>query len=341
MGYQMDVSSNNATSSVNSIRRLLEVTGRSKVNSGELLATAGIDPMLLEMPNVRIANRKMSYLTRNAIRKSGNDALGLHIGELTRPGLFDILGHIAMCCGTLKESMEKMSRYIQLIGDCDRIIVDVKEDYAVIRYKPVNLPSDYQKTCAEIAMASLLVYGRWLTERNILPVEVHFQHSQPGYLSEYHRIFGSQISFNQPETQLILNRSVLDYPLNQANPELLTTLVRQADVKLIQLGHRESVSEQIETVLISEERLADSDINHIAGNLLMSVRTLQRRLRDEKTSYRQILDRVRNRAAKRMLLEKALPLEEIASLLGFASTPSFIRSFKRWNGTTPGGFQRR
>jgi len=332
--------SDNTTSSVNSIRRLLEVTGRTKVNPKDLLIAADIDPFLLKTANNRVPNSKISHLTRNSIERTGNVALGLHIGELSRPGLFDILGHAVMCCRTLRESFDITARFIPLIGDSDRMTVTMERDYAMITYEPVNLLPDYSKTCSEIAMASLIVNGRWLTERKIKPIEVHFQYAQPAYMSEYRRIFGSAISFEQNETRLILERGDLDYPLNQANPELLSTLIHQAEEKLAGLSTRQSFSDQVAELLAPEIKRAEPHIGTTAEKLMMSVRTLQRRLREENTSYQKVLDQTRNQAAKRLLHEAFFSHDDITSLLGFSSTSSFFRSFKRWNGLTPGEFLR-
>ncbi len=245
-----------------------------------------------------------------------------------------------MCCRTLRESFETTARFIPLIGDSDRMTFTMARDYAMITYEPVDLLPDYTKTCSEIAMASLIVNGRWLTERKIKPVEVHFQYAQPAYMSEYRRIFGSAISFEQNQTRLILERGDLDYPLNQANPELLSTLIHQAEEKLASLSTQQSFSDQVAELLASEIKSGEPHIGTIAKKLMMSVRTLQRRLREENTSYQEVLDLTRNQTAKRLLREEFYSHDDIASLLGFSSTPSFFRSFKRWNRLTPGEFMR-
>ena len=77
-----------------------------------------------------------------------------------------------------------------------------------------------------------------------------------------------------------------------------------------------------------------------AEKLKTSERTLRRRLSEENTSYQAILDEVRLELAREYLLETALPLHEIAALLGFSEPGNFTHTFKRWVGVTPNIFRK-
>ncbi len=71
----------------------------------------------------------------------------------------------------------------------------------------------------------------------------------------------------------------------------------------------------------------------------MSERTLQRRLREEDTSYQAVLDRTRHYLALDLLGGTDLPLDEVASRLGFAEPSAFYRAFRKWQGNTPGRYR--
>ena len=60
---------------------------------------------------------------------------------------------------------------------------------------------------------------------------------------------------------------------------------------------------------------------------------------DLKTSYREILERVRCARATRLLLETQLPILEIALSLGYTEHPNFTRAFLTWTGHTPNSFR--
>ena len=74
-----------------------------------------------------------------------------------------------------------------------------------------------------------------------------------------------------------------------------------------------------------------------ARALVVSERTLHRRLAAEGTSLRGLLDETRRELAQEMLDADRQPVKAVASALGFASTRSLHRAYRRWTGTTPRG----
>jgi AraC-like DNA-binding protein len=71
----------------------------------------------------------------------------------------------------------------------------------------------------------------------------------------------------------------------------------------------------------------------------MSVRTLNRMLAGEGTSYRHLLDQLRHELASRHLANPHISIGEVAFLLGFSELSAFYRAFKRWSGRTPAEFR--
>jgi AraC-like DNA-binding protein len=67
----------------------------------------------------------------------------------------------------------------------------------------------------------------------------------------------------------------------------------------------------------------------------MSSRTLRRRLDEEGTSFRSLLEEVRQALAEELLATGGLSLEEIAERLGYGEVSNFIHAFKRWKGVPP------
>lgn len=73
----------------------------------------------------------------------------------------------------------------------------------------------------------------------------------------------------------------------------------------------------------------------IAGKLMLSKRTLQRRIDAEGPSFQRILDRTHTDLAVHHLEHTALTVGEISFLLGFSEPNSFYRAFRAWTGATP------
>jgi AraC-like DNA-binding protein len=73
----------------------------------------------------------------------------------------------------------------------------------------------------------------------------------------------------------------------------------------------------------------------VSSKLFISSRTLKRKLQEAGTSFQQLLDEQRRRAALRLLENPELGIQRIAELLGYKDPPSFTRAFQRWCGKTP------
>jgi AraC-like DNA-binding protein len=87
--------------------------------------------------------------------------------------------------------------------------------------------------------------------------------------------------------------------------------------------------------------LPDSaDAEHVADALHMSTRTLQRRLAEAGTTFRDVLDGVRSGLAESYLTDTTVSIPEVAFLLGFSDQSSFHRAFHRWTGWAPGRWRR-
>jgi AraC-like DNA-binding protein len=74
----------------------------------------------------------------------------------------------------------------------------------------------------------------------------------------------------------------------------------------------------------------------VARTLHLSVRTLQRKLASEGTTFREVMEAARGQLAQAYLSDPRVSIGEVAMLLGFSDASSFNRAFRRWTGESPG-----
>ena len=67
----------------------------------------------------------------------------------------------------------------------------------------------------------------------------------------------------------------------------------------------------------------------------MSVRSLQRRLKDEGLTWQQLIENTRRVLVERHLRQPGMSITQLAFLLGFADVSSFSRAFRKWYGASP------
>jgi AraC-like DNA-binding protein len=73
----------------------------------------------------------------------------------------------------------------------------------------------------------------------------------------------------------------------------------------------------------------------MADTLHIGTRTLRRRLKEDRTTYQQVVTDFRIAMAKRYLDETTMPANEIALLVGYADPANLYRRFQQATGKTP------
>jgi AraC-like DNA-binding protein len=115
-------------------------------------------------------------------------------------------------------------------------------------------------------------------------------------------------------------------------------LQQQCQLLLAKLSRQSGLVDDVRRVLLARPGLFPT-IDRVAEKLDVSARTLRRRLAEEDTTFQRVLDEVRFGLATEYLIETPLPVQEVASLLGYSDPGNFTHAFKRWAGTSPSDFR--
>jgi AraC-like DNA-binding protein len=97
----------------------------------------------------------------------------------------------------------------------------------------------------------------------------------------------------------------------------------------------------VQALLVERLSSGEPDPEAVARALGMSLRSLQRRLEDEGTSFKEVLAATRRELACDYLQGGRTSVTEVTFLLGFADTSSFARAFRRWTGESPSEWRER
>ena len=162
---------------------------------------------------------------------------------------------------------------------------------------------------------------------------VVFAHRPGVPLSRYREIFDCDVVCQQSGNGVIFPKAHLEQVLDSGNP-----LIRDAVERFVaHLVHRNplDLAHQIEELIARQLADGGCTLANIARQLAINERTLQRRLEAQRICFFDILDRVRQSQAREFLAQSALPLSEVALLLGYSEQRSLSRACRRWFGTTP------
>ena len=172
------------------------------------------------------------------------------------------------------------------------------------------------------------------------PTGVTLQRARPNdnATAIFNAFFNAPVSFGSDTDSLTFNTASLNTDLPTSNAELA---YHNDKIVADYLARFDSsrLSERVRTIFI--ERLVTGKFSEeqIAEQLNLSLRSMQRRLRDEQTSYQQLLDETRLELALQYINRTSLTVAQIAPLLGFSDSSNFNRAFKRWLGISPSKYR--
>lgn len=326
--------------SVGLTRAILEALRMLAVPDPEgLLPLAGIDPALLEKPENRIPFEQQQSLWALAVERAGDAAFGLHFARCIQPMSFGLLGYMVMNCATIAECLEATVKYQFLAGQGGEFSLLRGGQGACLCYNPVNPDHPVTQHRVVAMLAANASFGRWLIGEPFGANRVEFTHGAPANAAEYEEFFRCPVVFGASRNGLHYGDQVLALAVPNASEDLLLLLAERADRLLGNLSHSSAIAARIATLIATQLDNAVPDRSLIASQLGMSQRTLQRRLRDEGTSYQAVLDNTRHYMALELLRNTQIPLSRIAGQLGFAEPSAFYRAFKKWEGATPGQYR--
>ncbi len=310
------------------------------VDCRSLFAQLGLDYAALSDPDARFAQDAMTRLWHLAVQASGNPAIGLNMAKIQRPSAFNVVGYAVMSSRNLLEGFARLVRYQRIIAEgADISFHPTPEGYEMLlAIHGDRLPSARQS--AEASLAHSLAFSRWLTGKPLRPRLVSLMGAAPENLQPYQEVFQCPLKFDAEHYALLFDRADLDAPLPSANEALAQLHDRFAGEYLARFSGTR-VTHQARQVLCRLLPQGEPKREAVAQALLLSERTLQRRLQDEGTSYQHLLDDTRRELASQYLGQANLTLLEISYLLGFSDPSNFFRAFRRWFNTTPGEYRTR
>ncbi len=118
-------------------------------------------------------------------------------------------------------------------------------------------------------------------------------------------------------------------------------LIEQAEKYLRSLNTGDNIAAQLKRMLADLMASGEANADAACRSLMLSRRTLQRRLKAERTSFQKVLQEVRADLAVRYLSDMRLKSLDIAMLLGYSNICSFTTAFKSWYDIPPAEYRQK
>jgi AraC-like DNA-binding protein len=118
-------------------------------------------------------------------------------------------------------------------------------------------------------------------------------------------------------------------------------LTDQAERYLRSLYKQDDIAGELKRKLADLMARGEANADAACRALKLSRRTLQRRLKAEKTSFQKVLQEVRAVLAVNYLSDARLKSLEIAMLLGYSNISTFTTAFKSWYDMPPAEYRQK
>lgn len=307
-----------------------------KVDPKTVFAEAGLDFSTLQTRDRQEA-RNMQQVWRLATKYTGDDAFGITFAKNMNPMILHGLGFSWMASDSLLDAFMRLVKYYRLITTAGGVELTEQKDVYRVRYL---LPEQGSPAPASLdaALAVFLQFCRFTKGSDMSPVKVELQRSAPKNQQAFLSYFNCEVQYDCDYNSLYFSKELLEASLPTANPELARAN-DQVVIDYLRKFEQSDLVSKVRGIIIECLPSGTPSQDKVAQEVHMSARTLQRKLVEKKTSYKALLDEVRQELAKQYLREKGRTIGEVTYLLGFSEPSNFTRSFKRWTGITPAEYQ--
>lgn len=315
----------------------LKIIESYDIDPEPLLRKLQIDPVRIEDPNARFNYTKIDQLWLEAVTLADDPSFGLRAAKYWHPSQMGALGYAWLASSSMHTALNRFARYMSILTEGATLeISEIGDDLSVqLNYKAI---SKQQPTRTDSFMAMLLAMCRANCGEDFHPTTIYLTHSEPEDSSEFYALFECSIHFGALENRFNLSKNLADKHLISSNPRL-AQLNDQIIIETLAKLDKSHVVEQVKVEILNQLPSGNITDISVAKALYMSLRSFQRKLHTEGTTFKTLLNELRLELARKYLQDSSLPLIEVAFMLGFAEYSSFSRAFKRWTGIAPSDFK--
>lgn len=313
-----------------------ELVGQLGGQSDALLHQVGLDSGVLLQPDATLDHTKVIQLYELAVRALDAPDFGLRLASLQYTGVLGPIALMANHAATVRDAVQAVIRHFPYHTTDTTLSLEVDEGSPTARLLfSSNLPENCpRRQNNELILGVAVHFLRDLSAETGKNWQAHLTHLRGLTTAHYRRHLGCKVLLGQARNELIFPSEMLDRPINNSQPQLAQAAKRFVDHEMRRFPL--DLAKQVDALVSRKLTIGSFGLTDVAPLLNMSVRTLQRRLKQQGSDFGDIVDTARRKRAYELITLGALPLGQIHTLVGYEDQSSFIRACQRWFGTSPG-----
>jgi len=309
------------------------------IDANKLLKEAGLDLSTVSDPMARYPAHQGLAFWQTAVHEIGEELIGIDVALQFVPLNFNALSYALMASENLAQMYLRLARYAHIITDAADVRFTMEAGAGRLSFmgdpRLLDAVDDMTRwSIFDYALLAIVRGSRMLFGREFQPLEIRMQRQKPVNHAKLERVFRCVPIYGCEDNAIIVDLSTLEKPLSYANLEVVKASEDAMDryrSHWSDPGLVDHLAAVLKELLPSGEPRQED----VAQRLDMTLRTLQRRLGEAGTCYRDVLNDTRHGLAAAYLRSQQYSVGEIAFLLGFSEVSAFTRAFRRWTGASP------
>lgn len=310
------------------------------VSPADVLSAARLPARLLDVPGQRLPIPEYFALWQAIADVSADSSIGIRLATSVKADLTEPLFLAILSAADVAGALDVLARYKRLLNP-EQLDLHADEGGGArtVTYRwPAGTPS-LPRALVDAELTFVVEMCRRATRvPGLSPRAVHLPAAILPAGTEHAAFFRCPIHLGVAAYGLTFDAVDCARPFLTHNPQLSAALLPylQASVPAPPRG----TIARVRTAISERLRGRRPTVRAVAKDLAMSDRSLQRALQENGTSFRELLDDVRNDQARGYLTTTVFTDVEIAFLLGFEDPTSFYRAFRGWNHMSPAEYRR-
>lgn len=321
---------------------LCDVIKQFGLDEQSIIADMGVTRSELLRPDSRITMKMGHIASQRATALAGDLGLGMAYAQALKVTLHGSVGLVAMTSPTIGAALNAMSSFIALRAPFFKAAFATSEQEMVVSLDPtLEMDAPIRTFMTEAILIGITIMSEQLLGRTLKQTRVEMTGPEPPYYQKFKAVLPVPVVYDCPKCCV------------RAPIELYHAVPQLADPAAAELA-RQQCELEYQQLFPAQERFSDKIVRHlqnsakgralptqeeVARRFHLSSRTLKRRLQEDGTSFRELLEQEQKQRASQLLLETDLDISEIAYQLGYRDVGNFSTAFKRWTSKTPRAFR--
>jgi len=325
--------------------RPLTVSATWLVGVIEELTRQGVEPSLLGAawaqqledvaPTRQLQLVQVRRLWQRAMQLSKDPLLGLKVGVALPLQAMNVAALVLMHSSSLRQALAHTIRLQQLVSNSGRFLLEpAPNNGAQLVYHVTPSPVAMHPAQIDSLFAAYmrLLYSCMSPGRR--PTRIELPGTDSNLAARYQAYLECPVALGVEQARVVFDAELLDLPWQAADPTLLRIVLARAEVLLKTQGRSDTLVDYV-AAAIAAQGFSEANCDSVARSLDLSRRTLQRRLAERGSSFRQLLEAVRMSEALEGLADLNLPLVMLAERLGYAEPSAFSHAVRHHFGKAP------